>query len=134
MLFLHDMGNLLVFRRLAETTSAKPSQITLENRKAFGGARRWRAFAGAGVGITRGSSRLRLQRARPRHGSGPSRTGTIGQERPVTYLDLWSLSGIDRRIEDALARKENAVNRFREEVQKVRKTNKDSLRRLVAGL
>lgn len=58
----------------------------------------------------------------------------IGQERPVTYLDLWSLSGIDRRIEDALARKENAVNRFREEVQKVRKTNKDSLRRLVAGL
>jgi len=58
----------------------------------------------------------------------------IGQNQPVIYLDLWSLSGIDRRIDEALARKENAVNRFREEVQKVRKTNKDSLRRLVAGL
>lgn len=58
----------------------------------------------------------------------------IGQERPVTYLDLWSLTGIDRRIEEALARKENVVNRFREEVQKVRQTNKDRLRRLVAEL
>ncbi|MCK7579283.1 MAG: DEAD/DEAH box helicase [Chromatiales bacterium] len=58
----------------------------------------------------------------------------IGQTRPVTYIDLWSSSGIDERIERALARKENAVAAFREEVEKVRKTNKERLRELVKNL
>lgn len=58
----------------------------------------------------------------------------IGQSRPVTYIDLWARCGIDKRIEDALARKENVVNRFREEVNKVRATSKEKLKELVGAL
>lgn len=58
----------------------------------------------------------------------------FGQDRPVTYLDLWADCGIDDRIAAALARKENVVNRFREEVNQVRKTNKAKLRELVRTL
>ena len=54
--------------------------------------------------------------------------------RPVTYVDLWTDSGIDERIERALARKSNAVDDWREEVQKVRRTNKDKLRDLIKSL
>jgi SNF2 family DNA or RNA helicase len=58
----------------------------------------------------------------------------IGQERPVTYIDLWTNSGIDERIERALARKSNAVDDWRREVQKVRKTKKEKIRELVKSL
>lgn len=42
----------------------------------------------------------------------------IGQEWPVTYIDLVSNSGIDRKIQDALAKKQNVVRTFRDEVKK----------------
>jgi SNF2 family DNA or RNA helicase len=58
----------------------------------------------------------------------------IGQTRPVTYVDLWAGSGIDQRISRALDRKENAVQAFRQEVAKVRKTSKERLRELVKNL
>lgn len=58
----------------------------------------------------------------------------IGQDRPVTYIDLWTDSGIDERIERALARKSNAVDDWRQEVNKVRKTRKEKLRELVKSL
>lgn len=58
----------------------------------------------------------------------------IGQTRAVTYLDLWSDCGIDDRIQSALARKSNAVAEFRDEVDKVRKTNKERLVELVKSL
>ena len=44
----------------------------------------------------------------------------IGQDHPVTYIDVVSTSGIDRRIQQALARKEDVVKAFRCEVNKVK--------------
>lgn len=44
----------------------------------------------------------------------------IGQTQPVTYYDVVSMSGIDRRIQNALAKKQNVVQAFRREVEKVR--------------
>lgn len=48
------------------------------------------------------------------------RSHRIGQTSPVTYMDIYSTSGIDRRIRDALAKKQNVVHAFRREVKKVR--------------
>jgi SNF2 family DNA or RNA helicase len=58
----------------------------------------------------------------------------IGQTRAPTYIDLWCDAGIDTRIDQALARKANAVAAFRDEVEKVRRSNKDRVRRLIADL
>jgi superfamily II DNA or RNA helicase len=46
------------------------------------------------------------------------RSHRIGQAFPVTYIDLYSDSGIDDRIRKALEKKEDAVRAFRREVQK----------------
>lgn len=47
------------------------------------------------------------------------RSHRIGQDRQVTYIDIVSDSGIDRRIQDALKRKEDVVKKFRREVSNV---------------
>ncbi len=46
------------------------------------------------------------------------RSHRIGQTKHVTYIDIVSNSGIDRRIQDAIAKKENVVRAFRNEVNK----------------
>ena len=62
------------------------------------------------------------------------RNHRIGQERPVTYLDIRSTSGIDRRIAQALDRKSDAVRDFKREVDKVKKSRNERLRKLVEAL
>jgi len=49
------------------------------------------------------------------------RSHRIGQTQPVTYIDIYSNSGIDDRIRKALAKKEDVVKYFRAEVQKNRR-------------
>lgn len=46
------------------------------------------------------------------------RSHRIGQTEHVTYIDIVSNSGIDRRIMDAIAKKANAVKLFRNEINK----------------
>lgn len=48
------------------------------------------------------------------------RSHRIGQTMPVTYIDIVSHSGIDERIQKALAKKQNVVQAFRREVSKVK--------------
>jgi SNF2 family DNA or RNA helicase len=48
------------------------------------------------------------------------RSHRIGQTMPVTYIDVVSKSGIERRIMRALAKKEDVVKSFRKEVHHVR--------------
>lgn len=59
----------------------------------------------------------------------------IGQEKDVVYVDLWSTTGIDDRISDALSKKGDALRDFREEVEKIKKKGtKKRLVELVKGL
>lgn len=46
------------------------------------------------------------------------RSHRIGQTEHVTYIDIVSDSGIDRRIMDAISKKEDAVKTFRNEINK----------------
>lgn len=46
------------------------------------------------------------------------RSHRIGQTQPVTYVDLYSNSGIDDRIRKALVKKQDVVRSFRAEIQK----------------
>lgn len=46
------------------------------------------------------------------------RSHRIGQTRPVTYIDLVSNTGIDRRIQAALEKKQNVVRAFRQDVKR----------------
>lgn len=55
----------------------------------------------------------------------------IGQEYPVTYIDIECCCGIDERISKALAKKSNVVNEFRQEVEKVKK---DRIKELIKAL
>lgn len=58
----------------------------------------------------------------------------IGQERPVTYVNLWANCKIEDRIESALLKKGNALHQLRREIDAIKRTDKDSLRRLVLAL
>jgi SNF2 family DNA or RNA helicase len=58
----------------------------------------------------------------------------IGQTNPVTYISLYCLHSIDERIEKALDKKGDALAAFREEVEKVKQTNKTKIRELVMAL
>jgi SNF2 family DNA or RNA helicase len=58
----------------------------------------------------------------------------IGQDRPVTYIDIWSDAGIDTRIDRALGAKASVVAAFRSEVERVRGGGKDRVRELVKSL
>ncbi len=55
----------------------------------------------------------------------------IGQARPVTYIDIQCVHSIDERICEALAKKQNAVKQFKDEVDKVKK---DKLKELIKSL
>lgn len=55
----------------------------------------------------------------------------IGQERRVTYIDLWADCGIDRRIRNALGSKANAVEEFRHEVETIKSMKNKELRQHV---
>jgi SNF2 family DNA or RNA helicase len=46
------------------------------------------------------------------------RSHRIGQTKPVTYIDIVADAGIDRRIQDAIGKKQDAVKAFRNEVNK----------------
>jgi len=58
----------------------------------------------------------------------------MGQHRPVTYISLWATCGIEDRIWKALCKKEGALERLREEIDKVKKSGKDKLREYIMGL
>ena len=58
----------------------------------------------------------------------------IGQSRPVTYISLWADCGIEDRISSAIARKGNALDRLRTEIDKVKQSGKDKLRAFVLSL
>lgn len=62
------------------------------------------------------------------------RNHRIGQDRPVTYIDLHAVESIDDRIAKALATKGDTLDQFRREVDKVKAGNKEKLRELVMGL
>jgi SNF2 family DNA or RNA helicase len=48
------------------------------------------------------------------------RSHRIGQTAPVTYIDIVANAGIDKRIQEALSRKQDVVRAFRDEVKKER--------------
>lgn len=58
----------------------------------------------------------------------------IGQQRPVKYISLWADCGIEDRIWKALCKKEGALVRLRDEIDKVKKSGKDKLREYIMGL
>ncbi len=58
----------------------------------------------------------------------------FGQDRPVTYISLWANCGIEDRIGAALSKKEGALERLREEIDKVKKSGKDKLREYIMAL
>lgn len=68
------------------------------------------------------------------HLQAEDRNHRIGQSRKVTYIHLWASCKIEERIYSALASKGNALDRFREEVDKVKASRKESLKRLLEGL
>lgn len=57
----------------------------------------------------------------------------IGQEHPVTYIDICCTRSIDDRIDDALTKKGNAVSQFKNAVDKV-KDKKNQLKELIKDL
>jgi SNF2 family DNA or RNA helicase len=58
----------------------------------------------------------------------------IGQTLPVTYIDITCGGSIDERINAALARKENVVDAFRRDVERVKKGKRDALKRMAVEL
>lgn len=58
----------------------------------------------------------------------------IGQTHKVVYINIWSNAGIDKRIDNALTTKSNAVEQFKKEVDKVKGSNKDKLKELIKKL
>lgn len=61
------------------------------------------------------------------------RSHRIGQNRPVTYIDLHCRQSIDDRISSSLSRKKNVADDFREEVEQI-KDNKVRLKELIKAL
>ncbi len=58
----------------------------------------------------------------------------IGQAHKVVYVDIWSDCGIDRRISNALDTKSNAVEQFKQQVDKVKESGKKNLKDLILSL
>lgn len=61
------------------------------------------------------------------------RVHRIGQTRRPTYIDLYCVSGIEEKIDEAIAKKGDAVRRFRAEVNKV-KDQKAKIKDLIKAL
>ena len=58
----------------------------------------------------------------------------IGMTAPVTYVDIWSDSGIENRIAAALATKSNALSQLRREIDAVKASDKKRIRELIMRL
>jgi SNF2 family DNA or RNA helicase len=54
-----------------------------------------------------------------------------GQKYPMTFIDLYCINSIDRRINEAMTKKGNVVQQFRREVEKVKK---DRIKELIKAL
>ena len=65
------------------------------------------------------------------HVQAEDRCHRIGQTRPVTYVRLWADCGIENRIRLALEAKKNVLEMFKREVEKIKKTGKQSLREMI---
>lgn len=65
------------------------------------------------------------------------RAHRIGQTRNVTYISLWAMCGIEDRISGALARKANALDEFRNDVEAIKEQSegrKEKIKRLIKAL
>lgn len=62
------------------------------------------------------------------------RNHRIDQVRKVLYVDLGTYSNIEKRIDQALSKKGNVVDDFRQEVEAVKTSKKDKLRELIRSL
>ena len=58
----------------------------------------------------------------------------IGQMMPVTYIDIVCNSGIEKRIQESIAKKSNTVNDFRHKVDNVKNLSKQQLENFVREL
>ncbi|MGK0269464.1 MAG: SNF2 family DNA or RNA helicase [Cocleimonas sp.] len=58
----------------------------------------------------------------------------IGQKNQVHYIDIWSDCGIEDRIYDAIARKGDALNDFRNEIEEIKELGKDKVLALLRSL
>ena len=58
----------------------------------------------------------------------------IGQTKKVLYIDICSVSGIDDRIMASLYKKGNAVKDFKNEVDKIKESNKKKLKEFIEAL
>lgn len=65
------------------------------------------------------------------HVQAEDRCHRIGQTRPVTYVRLWADCGIENRIRLALEAKKNVLEMLKREVDKIKKTGKQSLREMI---
>lgn len=62
------------------------------------------------------------------------RSHRIGQSQPVTYIDIACHRSIDERIMRALAAKEDVVQAFRREVERVKAGRRDAMKQMVGEL
>jgi SNF2 family DNA or RNA helicase len=58
----------------------------------------------------------------------------IGQKNKVLYIDLWSDAKIEERIDTAIHKKGNALERFRQEVEKIKGSRKENLKKIMEAL
>ena len=58
----------------------------------------------------------------------------IGQTRRATYVSLWALCGIEDRIETALRKKENTLERLRRDIEEVKSSRRQKLRDFIMRL
>lgn len=58
----------------------------------------------------------------------------FGQDRSVTYVDLWAECKIEARVQDAIHSKGDALARFRREVEAVKGSRKDKIMKMVEAL
>lgn len=57
-----------------------------------------------------------------------------GQERSVLYVSLWTRCGIEERIQEALALKEDVRDRLRRELERLKRRGKDNFRKYILSL
>jgi SNF2 family DNA or RNA helicase len=58
----------------------------------------------------------------------------IGQDRPVTYIDIVCQNSVDTRIEKALADKGDVVQAFKRKMDAIKDGDKDSIKKLIGSL
>ena len=58
----------------------------------------------------------------------------LGQDSPVTYIDIWADCKIEDRIASALASKGNALTQLRREIEAIKHTDKKKIKELIMRL